>query len=284
MEVINKVSDYNFSNKHFKTSLVKNVRKYQINKSSIVINLDMEDISIHPTSSENTNTIRKLPRWQSATFSNVTIIEAIAVLIIEDNSLNVPDFSNENISDFPLVEVNTFEKNQLKRNDIRNEIIEGEWEHVSKQYPDLKNMYLWKTPESRIKIIDGFKFDPYYVAGLSNNYDSSKEIEFVLKNYIWFATGKTHCGIHNQHPFIEFHTQLSGFGRMVKFNSQKTTDYYEDQRLSAGESQSHTYSTIDEIDIQHNKIQFSYPWHEYYSDSDCIWLVSEFWPVGNLKD
>ena len=124
---------------------------------------------------------------------------------------------------------------------------------------------------------------PYYAIGESNEYDKDKEISFNLKNYIWFAPKQTHCGIHNQHPFLEVHTQLGGVGRMIKYTSNDYTANYEEQRLSIGSTQSHAYSKITECDKSTNKMQMIYPWHEYYSETDCIWLVTEFWPVGNMN-
>ncbi|MEN8906145.1 MAG: hypothetical protein ABF289_09345 [Clostridiales bacterium] len=283
MTEFNQEYPYNFSDKQFISKVIRNVKNYSVKSSSIIINLSMETIIIYPDSSDDLNTLRKLNKWQSDNFKNVIIKEANSVLIIEDSSFNTPDFSNINTSNFPMMDLNYFENTQLIRNDIRKEISTGLWEHVSKLYPELEDLSLWKTPESNIKVIEKFRFDPYFAIGMSKEYDDSKEIDFMLKNYIWFAPQKTHCKIHNQHPFIEFHTQLSGIGRMIKYTYQNSTKNYEDQRLAVGNSQSHTYCKLNEFNKEQNKLQLSYPWHEYYSDTDCIWLVTEFWPIGNKK-
>lgn len=280
MASINKEFIFNYASS-FKSKLVRNVQNYKVTSSSVIINLGMEHATICPIESYDKNNIRKLDKWQSNNFKNVLIKQAQAVLIVEDNIFDNPDFSNENTNKFPMIDIKSSVIKQNKMDEIKLEISEGKWEHISKSYPELKNLALWKTPENNIKIIDGFKFDPYFASGLNSEYDKSKEINFLLKTYIWFSPEKNHCGIHNQHPFIEFHTQLSGIGRMLKFTTQKLDSIYEEQMLSIGNSQSHTYYSINEIDTCKNRLQLSYPWHEYYAETDCIWLVSEFWPEGN---
>ncbi|MGL5865396.1 MAG: hypothetical protein ACRCYX_05900 [Dermatophilaceae bacterium] len=93
--------------------------------------------------------------------------------------------------------------------------------------------------------------------------------QFALKANLWFAPAGTDCGIHDTHPFIEVHTQVSGYGRMQKFTSPDHASLYEDQQLSPG-----TTSPVPFCVERDGR--FVYPWHQYRADTDCIWLALEY--------
>jgi hypothetical protein len=275
----NKELNFDFSNEHLKVKLVKNVDNYIINNSSVVINLDIESIPILPANPKAIQIKRKLNSWKSDIFKNIVVKKADAIIIIEDENLENPNTENEHVINYPSLQLDLM-KNSLTYNErVRSEIIDSKWEHVSKEYPSLNYLSLWKTKQNMIKNVDGFAFDPFYITGMTTQYDKDKEMSFKMKNYIWFAPIQTHCGIHNEHSFIEIHTQIFGAGRMVKFTDKNYMNTYETQRMLPGNTQSHAYCIIEEVDINKNKLKLSYPWHEYYSDTDCIWLVTEFWPV-----
>ncbi|MCA5923098.1 hypothetical protein [Curtobacterium oceanosedimentum] len=92
---------------------------------------------------------------------------------------------------------------------------------------------------------------------------------FVVKANLWFSPAGTDCGIHNVHPFIEVHTQITGTGRMQKFDDKRHDTIYEDQQLSPGTTNPIPFC----IDLDG---EFTYPWHQYRADSDCIWLALEY--------
>ncbi|MBF4615340.1 hypothetical protein [Curtobacterium sp. VKM Ac-1376] len=92
---------------------------------------------------------------------------------------------------------------------------------------------------------------------------------FTVKANLWFSPAGTDCGIHNLHPFIEVHTQVSGLGRMQKFDEKTYTALYEDQQLSPGTTNPIPFC----IDVDGT---FTYPWHQYRADTDCIWLALEY--------
>lgn len=92
---------------------------------------------------------------------------------------------------------------------------------------------------------------------------------FELKANLWFSPSGTDCGIHNEHPFIEIHTQISGIGRMQKFNSKDHEALYEDQILAPGATNPVPFCT-------EQPTGFVYPWHQYRADTDCIWLALEY--------
>ncbi len=276
--MLNEEYVFGFSNEDINVKLVRNVDNYRIINSSIVLNLDAKSILILPNNPQAICIQRKLGMWQSDVFKNVKVKNAETIIVIEDKSLENPDTNNEQIINFPNIKLDLL-KNFLCYNEkARKEIIDSKWEHVSKEYPSLNHLPLWKTKSEKITDIEGFMLDPFYLTGMTSEYDMEKEMCFKMRNYVWFTPLQTHCGIHNKHNFIEIHTQISGIGRMVKFSDQDYMNIYESQYMSPGNTQSHAYCVIEEVDKNRNSLKLSYPWHEYYSDTDCIWLVTEFWP------
>ena len=117
-----------------------------------------------------------------------------------------------------------------------------EWTHVYDVFPydNLKEVKLWRSPKERIG-----------------------NVEFNL----WFAPEKTHCAIHNEHNFSEIHTQVYGVGYMQKFHSNSYKSLYQTIGMLPGTS--HKKFCNDKLE---------YPWHQYLSETDCIWLVMEEFP------
>lgn len=92
---------------------------------------------------------------------------------------------------------------------------------------------------------------------------------FRIKANLWFSPAGTDCGIHNQHDFIELHTQVSGQGRMQKFLSKDHSSLYEDQLLSPGNTNPVPFCLGQDG-------AYAYPWHQYKADTDCVWLALEY--------
>lgn len=90
----------------------------------------------------------------------------------------------------------------------------------------------------------------------------------VLLN-LWFSPSGTSCGIHNEHDFIEVHTQLSGLGRMQKFRAKATETLYEEYLTPVGTTNPPTF-------CRQYGTEFRYPWHQYFADTDCVWLAVEY--------
>jgi len=113
------------------------------------------------------------------------------------------------------------------------------WQHVYDIFPlpHLKDTKLWRSKKDKI-----------------NN------VELIL----WFAKAETDCGIHNEHNFNEVHTQIFGLGRMQKFHKNDETTLFQELYMSPG----YTHDSFCDDEGR-------YPWHRYYSDTDCIWLVLE---------
>lgn len=92
---------------------------------------------------------------------------------------------------------------------------------------------------------------------------------FRIKANLWFSPAGTDCGIHNQHDFIEVHTQISGQGRMQKFLDKDHHTLYEDQLLSPGNTNPVPFCLEQDG-------SYIYPWHQYRADTDCVWLALEY--------
>lgn len=99
------------------------------------------------------------------------------------------------------------------------------------------------------------------------------EQAFDLRLNLWWSPGDTDCFIHNEHPFLEIHTQIHGTGRMQKFHENDEATVYEDIPMSPG-------ATHDPFCRVTGDNKWTYPWHRYYADSDCVWLAIELHPKG----
>ncbi len=95
--------------------------------------------------------------------------------------------------------------------------------------------------------------------------------EFDLKLNLWWSPGDTDCFIHNEHPFLEIHTQIHGRGRMQKFRERDDATLYEDVLMPVGYSH-------DPFCRVTGDNQWTYPWHRYYADTDSVWLAVELHP------
>ena len=102
---------------------------------------------------------------------------------------------------------------------------------------------------------------------------ANREQDFDLRLNLWWSPGDTDCFIHNEHPFLEVHTQIHGGGRMQKFRERDERTIYEDVPMGIGYSH-------DPFCRVTGKNQWTYPWHRYYADTDAVWLAIELHPRG----
>jgi len=126
---------------------------------------------------------------------------------------------------------------------IDREIIKNSWSHI---YDLFNKSHLQHTPLWR----------------------SEKERIGRLELNLWYAPAGTHCGLHNMHDFQEVHTQIFGIGRMQKFRENNIDTLYQEVYMSPGYTHEPLYN-----------IRGKYPWHQYYADTDCIWLAIEQHPA-----
>jgi hypothetical protein len=122
---------------------------------------------------------------------------------------------------------------------------------------------LWRGPQDDLGSI---RLDPAAAIGEPG---SGEVLPFDVKVNLWFAPAGTDCFIHNQHDFLETHTQISGSGRMQKFSRQDHDAIYEDVQMVPGRMHSPFCRIGDDGG-------FLYPWHQYHADSACVWLAVEY--------
>ncbi len=96
--------------------------------------------------------------------------------------------------------------------------------------------------------------------------------DFDIRLKCWWSPNETDCFIHNEHPFLEVHTQIHGLGRMQKFRERDPTTVYEDVVMAPG-------FTHEPFCMVAGPNTWAYPWHRYYTDAESIWLAIELHPV-----
>ena len=96
---------------------------------------------------------------------------------------------------------------------------------------------------------------------------------FELKLNLWWSPPETDCSIHNEHSFLEIHTQIHGVGRMQKFRQRDESTIYEDVLMARG-------MTHEPFARVAGPQSWAYPWHRYYADTDCVWLAIELHPLA----
>lgn len=111
--------------------------------------------------------------------------------------------------------------------------------------------------------------DPYHFIGDRAGVEEPQAFDIKLK--CWWSPNETDCFIHNEHPFLEVHTQISGQGRMQKFRERDAATVYEDVLMTPG----FTHEAFCKV-AEPNR--WTYPWHRYYTDLESIWLAVELHP------
>lgn len=126
---------------------------------------------------------------------------------------------------------------------------------------------LYISPQDSIGLID---VDPHM---FTNEHAAFVQNEaFELKLNLWWAPSETDCSIHNEHSFLELHTQIHGIGRMQKFRERDAASLYEDVVMAPGM----THEPFARVSQDRT---WEYPWHRYYADTDCVWLAIELHPT-----
>lgn len=161
--------------------------------------------------------------------------------------------------------------NRIKKpSEIGGVVLGSQWDiagNVIPQYP--KDIPLWKSTQDSVGFIEA---DPKVLTAELDRPRPDKKETFEVKVNLWFATNNTNCSIHKAHNFLEVHSQIYGIGRMQKFYEQAANTLYEDVILGPGQ-------THIPFPVVNEKDEFVYPWHQYYADTDTIWMAIEFHPV-----
>ena len=169
---------------------------------------------------------------------------------------------------------------------------------------------LWMSTRAEITNLE-LHFDPWAAANQATP-SGKGPASFSINSNMWWLPAMSDAAIHHCHykNFIEVHTQLFGVGRMQKFNDSvartldcsttgvfpldptdptPSTSYYgvpginsedsafqgmyEEYRLAPGD-------TNVPFPYVNDDMNFIYPWHQYYADTDCLWVVWELIPVN----
>ena len=126
---------------------------------------------------------------------------------------------------------------------------------------------LYISPREEVGEMD---LNPEEIFGLAHSGAEARR-RFDLRLNLWYAPASTDCGIHREHSFLEVHTQLIGTGRMQKFRTNSSNTMFEDLIVPAGTTHPPFF------DFRSGE-GFEYPWHRYFSDTDCVWMAIEFHP------
>ncbi|NJR64261.1 MAG: hypothetical protein HC772_01305 [Leptolyngbyaceae cyanobacterium CRU_2_3] len=246
MQAQNQVKPLGLADSYIDTKFVENAWGYPISNYTLTINPNISEAYID-----------ELPR---------NIIPPLSSTILKDTCI-------KEATSLILLEV-------IQENQIENIISEPGWDLYGNiigdlpppknshelQYP--KNTLLWRSPQISLGC---FEINPYIMTRQA--IAPTKKQKFEIKVNLWFAPANTDCFIHNQHNFIEIHSQILGQGRMQKFKAQDYDSLYEDILMSPG------YTTqIPFCQIREDK-EYTYPWHQYHADTDCIWLAIEYHPI-----
>ena len=231
----NKVKLLNFSGAYIDAKYIENVENYSIQNRTIVINPQASDAHLSQAPAS------VIPAFSSTILNDTMIQKAESLLLLK------------------VVETNNIAKLIFEPNwGLLGNLIDG----FSKDVP------LWRSPQDEAGIVE---FDPY---SMTRQWSTPQQKEkFSVKVNLWFAPSNSDCVIHNQHKFIEIHTQIFGQGRMQKFKKEVLDSLYEDMLMSPG------YTTfVPFCQVQENQ-KYVYPWHQYYADTDSIWLAIEYHPT-----
>ncbi|GAA6614886.1 hypothetical protein [Scytonema sp. NUACC26] len=231
---VNKIKRLNFSGAYIDAKYVENVENYPIQNRTIVINPQASDAHL----SEVPASI--IPAFSSTILKDIIIQKAESLLLLE------------------IVETNN----------IGKIISEKDWNLLGNLDNFPKDVPLWRSPKDEAGIVE---LDPYLMTKQSSTFQQKER--FSVKINLWFAPSNSDCIIHNQHDFIELHTQIFGQGRMQKFKVKAFNSLYEDVLMSPGYTTSVPFCQVEENQ------KYVYPWHQYYADTDCIWLAIEYHPT-----
>ena len=145
------------------------------------------------------------------------------------------------------------------------------WEwygHRNAQFPRGTPLYISSQDD-----IGNIDLDPLTAFSRSSPASvSASPRRYRLKLNLWYTPEETDCGIHTGHQFLEVHTQVLGTGHMQKFRENNAGMLYEDVLMPVG-------FTHDPFFAVAGDRTFSYPWHRYYAETDCVWMAIELHPV-----
>jgi hypothetical protein len=230
----NQTRDLAFADDFIQAVLVDNPRGYKV-EDGIVVNL-----SPKPMITSGGTVPAIVPAWKSTILRGATIVEAERAAVLR----------------------------MRKVTNLGGVVFRG-WDWLGnriKSFPRDTPLYISAQDTVGEVTTDPLAFTNEKPAGTTAQ-------RFTLKLNLWWSPGTTDCFIHNEHPFLEVHTQIHGLGRMQKFHERREETVYEDVLMPVG-------FTHDPFCRVAGLNQWEYPWHRYYADTDSVWLAIELHPVG----
>lgn len=146
-------------------------------------------------------------------------------------------------------------------------VLQKDWEWFGNRlakFPRTSPLYI-----SRYDDIGTVSIDPFAFA--NQRKEAVNPSTFGIRLNLWWAPAATDCSMHNEHEFLEIHTQIFGQGRIQKFLGRAEQQPYEEISMAPGYTHDPFVHLSDAGTLE-------YPWHRYFSDSDCVWLAIEFHP------
>jgi hypothetical protein len=146
-------------------------------------------------------------------------------------------------------------------------LVFGDWDWFGNRMPEFpRTTPLYISPYD---IVGEVTLNPYEFANTRSDIDYTDTYDIRLN--LWWAPAKTDAGIHNQHAFLEIHTQIFGLGRIQIYRENDVTTQYREITTAPGD-------THDPIVRVTGDREFSYPWHRGWTDTDAIWMAIELHP------
>ncbi|BAJ25927.1 MULTISPECIES: hypothetical protein [Kitasatospora] len=236
----------NFSGPRVQALLVQDVKDYHVSGPAVVVNTGTSDVHLARTPR------KAIPPLSSTILTGVRIEEAASLLILRvKDDTDIAGIAREPGWDL-----------------LGDLLGDSTTPTEDATLPFPRDTPLWKSPQDHAGLIE---LDPAHL--LAERAEPRRLQPFEIRANLWFAPAGTDCFIHNQHDFIEVHTQLHGLGRMQKFTEQDHSTLYEDLPMSPG------YTTSQPFCSTGPDGTYLYPWHQYRADTDCVWLAVEYHPM-----
>ncbi|MFC8451541.1 hypothetical protein [Kitasatospora sp. NPDC057223] len=233
----------NFAGPRIEALLVQDVKDYHVSGPAVVVNTSTTDVFVARTPR------KAIPPLSSTILTGVRIEEAASLLLLR-------------VKDGTDIAAIAHEPGWDLLGDLLGDTTTPAGDGT---LPFPRDTPLWKSPQDHAGFIE---LDPAHLLG--ERTEPRRPQPFEIRANLWFAPAGTDCFIHNQHDFIEVHTQLHGLGRMQKFTEQDHSTLYEDLLMSPG------YTTPQPFCSTGPDGTYLYPWHQYRADTDCVWLAVEY--------
>lgn len=231
MPATNRERQLAFANQVVSAKLVENVRDYPT--TGTVVNLSNEPMIIAG------DVPGVVPAWKSTMLRQDGVIgsaERVAVLEVKDPT---------NIGGLVLLDWDWF-GNRFDK------------------FPRTTPLYI-----SPYDVVGEVELNPFVFSNSVAPQDVTDRYDIRLN--LWWAPGHTDAYIHNEHSFLEIHTQIYGNGRIQVYRAFDDKTIYREITTAPGD-------THDPIVRVTGKREWSYPWHRGWTDTDAIWMAIELHP------